>query len=59
MHVRHRDITHDVMAPPDNVTSENKRRTLDVVHQKRVTTELPKTAAIPKAGISQIARWST
>ena len=36
------DVIHDVMASPDDVTSENKRHISDVVHPKRVNTELPK-----------------
>ena len=36
------DVTHDVTAPPDDVTSENKRCTLEVVCPKCMNTELPK-----------------
>ena len=42
MHVWCRDITHDVTAPPDDVTSKNKRHALDASHLKCVNMELPK-----------------
>ena len=58
MHVWCHDITHDITVPPDDVTSENKGCASDAACQKRVTTELPKTAAKAKAGTSQIAGWS-
>ena len=59
MHVQCHDITHDVTAPPDDVTSKNKRHTLDAVCLKRVNMELSKTAAKPKAGTTWITGWST
>ena len=43
---------------PDYLTSENKRRTSDVVCPKRVNTKLPKTATKPKAETTRITGWS-
>ena len=37
-----RDVTHDVTAPPDDVTSENKRRASDAVRPKCMNMKLPK-----------------
>ena len=43
------------MAPPDDVTSENKWHTLDAVCPKYINTELPKKASEPWTGTAQIA----
>ena len=39
-----RDVTHDIMVSPDDVTSENKRHTLDTACPKHMNTELPKNS---------------
>ena len=52
--MRCHDVTHDVMAPSNDVTSENKRCASDVVRLKCVNMELLKMAAKPKTGITQI-----
>ena len=43
-----------VTAPPDDIISKKKRHALDVVRPKCVDTELPKTAAKPKAGTPRL-----
>ena len=43
---------------PHDVTCENKRCALDMACLKRINTKLPKMAAKPKAGTTQIAGWS-
>ena len=59
MHMQCHDVTHDVMVPPDDVTSENKLRALDAAHPKCVNMELPNKAAKPQAGTTWITGWST
>ena len=43
---------------PHDVTCENKRCALDMACLKCINTKLPKMAAKPKAGTTQIAGWS-
>ena len=47
MHVRHRDVTHDITVPPDNVTSEHKKtcfgRGASEVHQHEMALKWPQS----------------